>query len=223
MAKINLNKSFDEIEAPKKGGRWKRLQRTQKIDHATPCRRYLWNYYVIDDNNIIRCTKDLNKYQGPYKFVSMDAEYETVWTNKITGKIWKQPKDSSNRFVLEPWSWLNPNKLGGLNRKENWESTVYIVKGYELIFKSKKDPLYVRLKAEKQKIRKAMNRAAKKQNVKDWDATLKFYTKELESKLERAEMDELQRRKKEEQENLVKIVSHGFDPVTSFRTPRKSK
>lgn len=52
----------------------------------------LSNYYIIDKNNIIRCVKDFNKYKGPYKFVSIDAEYENVYTNRINGRIWKEPR-----------------------------------------------------------------------------------------------------------------------------------
>lgn len=91
------------------------------------------------------------------------------------------------------------------------------MKGYELVFKSKKDRLYQRLMAEKKKIREAMNRRAQKENIKDWDATLKFYSKQLEKKLERAEMKAIDLAKKEQAENLIKIISHGFDPKTSFR------
>jgi len=262
--KINLNIPFDEIEAPKKGERWRR--RGLKIDHASPwtiakrvikkytnksfgdafsefCEKvpkfmqytfleYFQNYeahgwrgyrgndYIIDKNNIIRSLKDYNKYKGPYKFVSIDAEYETIYVNRITGAVWKERTDDEkkNKFRLEPWSWMNKNPK---NARENWDKTVYIVKGYEMIFKSKKDPLFVRLKAEKEKIRKAMKRATKKQNIKDWDATLKFYSDKMEDKLEKSEMKAIELAKKEQAENLVKIISHGFDPLTSFRTPAK--
>jgi hypothetical protein len=180
-----------------------------------------YNWYMIDEKGIVRCVKEFNKYKGPYKFVSIDAEYETHYVNRITGAVYvvTEEKKKKNPYSLEPWSWMNKNPV---NKRENWDMTVYIVKGYELIFKSKKDPLYVRLKAEKQKIRKAMNRAAKKQNIKDWDATLKHYSVEMEKRLEKEEMNELEKRKRaqaiEDAENLQKIISHGFDPKTSFRT-----
>lgn len=185
----------------------------------------LYNYYIIDKNNIIRCVKDFNKYKGPYKFVSIDAEYENVYTNRINGRIWKEPRSKANgvrvdkdKFVMEPWSWIYVKSKNNVNHRDNWDVKVVLVKGYELIFKSKKDPLFVRLKAEKEKIRKAMNREAKKQNVKDWDATLKFYSQQLENKLELAEMKELDRLKLEQRLNEEAIVRHGFDPKTSFRT-----
>ncbi len=77
-----------------------------------------------------------------------------------------------------------------------------LVKGWTMTFESKNDRTYKRLVSDKQKI---LNKAYKEKYSKP-SLTDEEFRKILKAK-------EL----KERQENLIKIQSHGFDPVTSFR------
>lgn len=94
--------------------------------------------------------------------------------------------------------------------KKNYKHSDYenvLIKGWIKYFKSKEDPEYKRLTHEKFK---AQQRAFK---LKMKAAAEKAYSFISQSELEL---------KKEKEKNNIKILAHGFDLVTSFRTEKQT-
>jgi hypothetical protein len=82
-----------------------------------------------------------------------------------------------------------------------------MVTGWCKTFESKRDPEYKRLNKEKYKAnKKAWKEKYSRPRLSDEEFRKILRAKEL----------------KEKEENLVKIISHGFDPLTSFRKEKQS-
>jgi hypothetical protein len=115
-------------------------------------------------------------------------DYKTERVHKITGK--KFPKDT--------WWWKS---------KVNESDYHYIIVSGSVIYcESANDPRFVRYHSEKKRSRKKDYRERKKlQGEKALDALNWMREKRIIA------------RRREKEENLVKIISHGFDPKTSFR------
>lgn len=95
------------------------------------------------------------------------------------------------------------------------------ISGIKKEFSSVKDPEYIRLMEEDRKRKRKSDRIKSKTSIKDWDFILKqskfiLHLYDLKS-------EEIKEKLKQEfkQENEIKILSHGFDLKTSFRTSRK--
>jgi hypothetical protein len=107
-------------------------------------------------------------------------------------------------------------ETGKLKPEDRWWSKKYkvddsmyvkvVASGFSETFDSKKDRRYKRLTAEKYKEYLRNCKARKKRpDINEHDFRRILKEKEL----------------KEREENLIKILSHGFDPVTSFRKRKK--
>jgi len=80
-----------------------------------------------------------------------------------------------------------------------------IVSGFTEVFETKKEKRFQRLNAEKNRAYRKSKRKLKKITISDTEFRRVLREKEL----------------KEREENLIKIISHGFDPSTSFRKRKK--
>jgi len=93
-----------------------------------------------------------------------------------------------------------------------------VSKGIELKFDSPKDPHLVRLRAEKKKKHDREFKKKRNTDITDYD----FILKQGEQRLIKENNDKLLTEKemaaKLKQENEIKILAHGFDLETSFRT-----
>ena len=95
------------------------------------------------------------------------------------------------------------------SKKHKVDDSMYVgvvISGFSETFESKKDRRFIRLKAEKYKefLRKRKSRK-KRPDINEHDFRRILKEKEL----------------KEREENLIKILKHGFDPVTSFTKRKK--
>ena len=79
-----------------------------------------------------------------------------------------------------------------------------IISGFSITFETKKDTKYKRLNAEKNKLLKKRDKEWKRVNKNTIDE--QTFRNVLNAK-----------KQKEKADDLVKILSHGFDPITSFR------
>lgn len=187
-------------------------------------------YYYIDDEGCIQYIKEQNQYKGPYIFKSDDILYGKIHKQyKInrneyqiaTKKVWKEYSSAFIKRTNIQGHWVseeireNPNiyyssfllvhKKRPFHYAKESDFESYIVQGWEKSFKSKKDSEYIRLKTEKAKQRK-MSRKQYKKLAKEKSYSFISETEE--------------QKKKEKLENDIKIQKHGFDLVTSFRTPK---
>lgn len=93
------------------------------------------------------------------------------------------------------------------NNKDHLYKSV-IVSGFSKTFESKNNPLFKRLTAEKLKTNKQRIKKQRKQpSISEQDFRRILQERQL----------------KEREENLIKILKHGFDPITSFRKRKKQK
>ncbi len=93
-----------------------------------------------------------------------------------------------------------------------------VVSGWKQTFSSRNDPQFKKYQAEKRsKDRKSSREGKAFRRQIDYQNLIKNNT--LLGEQNRAEIrrKQLEAIKKEEQANLMKIISHGFDPLTSFR------
>lgn len=169
--------------------------------------------YMIDENGLIQLNTNYkfsgyrspykNEYKGPYKFESSDIKY--VLRHKITND--KKPEYSyfSGIYIKGIYYYKMKNKFNKTYFAKDSDFIPHLVQGWYKIFDSKNDPEYIRLMENKRKAIEKANRIKKKEKLK---LTYSFITK-----------DEI--KKKEEKEiNFYKILSHGFDPTTSFRNSK---
>lgn len=173
--------------------------------------------YFIDDNGLIkRIIK--NKFKKAIIFYSDD--YLTELVHRITGhkksdfgeiyvdkslysryrknfynyRVFSHYEYGGHRYYMKPiWERYKAQKEDFIPK---------IVSGWSMEFTSNNDYKYKRLVAEKQKKLKL-------------DRTIKYHRPIMSEVEFRRILNE--RRLKEKQENLTKIISHGFDPITSFR------
>jgi len=192
--------------------------------------------YLIDGKGNIQYNKNTRYYQyrfrykGPYVFTSDD--YETELRHKITGHRKKDfeavhekrrvyiddnylkygnyyyPYNNGKLLYYEYGSKrldLKPSHMRYTAQESDFEAV--IIKGWEKVFKSKNDPEYKRLVAEREK-RKSIS--LKKKRIEEAEKAYNFISKsELQKKIDK-------------QFDNQKILSHGFDFITSFRTDKQT-
>lgn len=175
--------------------------------------------YTIDENGNIqenftsrfRYYKAGRPYRGPYKIQS--PNYKCEYRHYRTGV--KKP-DS-------PWSWSYERiKVGNYwtskricriwdkNRyivAEESEFIPFIIQGFEKVFVSRQHPEFKRIHAEKRKAKRKSQRESKKAQSK---VAYSFISK-AEEQL-----------KKEKEIDKWKVIKHGFDLETSFRTEKQT-
>jgi hypothetical protein len=91
-----------------------------------------------------------------------------------------------------------------LNKHKKHMYQEVIISGFSITFETKKDTKYKRLNAEKNKLLKKRDKEWKRVNKNTIDE--QTFRNVLNAK-----------KQKEKADDLVKILSHGFDPITSFR------
>ena len=201
---------------------WEYLQRDLK---------YSWVFYFYNSEGII--IKKDKRVKRNYAIKSDD--YTTELRHRVTGhkktdfeKIFEQFKKVvkyGDKKQYESIYTINGDFLYYEYGAKKWrEKPAYcryiaydsdfipvIIQGYYKTFESDKDPRYVRHYAEKAKQIKKEHKLWKKKNKEESLEKLRLmYEKEKE------------RREKEKQENLLKIIKHGFDPITSFRNEKQT-
>jgi len=184
-----------------------------------------WSYYglkpYIDNNGLIQINIK-SKEKNP--IITYSEDYKTELRHKITGdkrinfkEIYINKKDiykygpfKGKVFTRPVFSHLeygaNPNKLlPSYLRYKAQESDFenVIISGYKQVFESKNDPRYVRIIKERNKQLKIKHKLEKSKRWKISEQDFRRLLKEKELK--------------EKQLNLIKIESHGFDVLTSFR------
>lgn len=174
-------------------------------------RRYhnIHNDYYIDDNGLIQRTESIDNYRGPYHFQSDD--YKTELRHKVTGHKmddFKEVKEKvgfyTTKLLYFEYGAIELNKKPLHLRYKAQKSDFYeiITMGWRQEVASKNDPRYQRHYYEKQDKSK---KSAREGSRKKKEIQYNFLTK---SELER---------KQNKSDDLRKIISHGFDPITSFR------
>lgn len=167
--------------------------------------------YFIDSQRRIQKYKD-DDYGGPYYFSSEDYKVELF--HKDTG----HPKEDFEVVRSEDypyWKILgydygtkHPMKpINERYRAQKSDFVPIVVKGFQLRFKSKDNPLLQQLIQERRKLKKRAYKAAKKAQAK------KAYSFISQTELQK---------KKDKERDLIKIMAHGFDPITSFRTEKQT-
>lgn len=202
------------------------------LDYNYPQRRYInQNYYYSDENGIIRFHNGRKK-----KIYSIQSkDYKTELRHRITGhkkedfkeiyefyektivygvnKQYTTTYKLKGKFLYYEYWGTNQKGISIYDRYKAKESDFVsvVVNGIYEKFESRNDPKYIRYVAEKRKKSKRKHKQLKKDNKEISLGKLRLmYEKEKE------------RRKKEKEENLLKIIKHGFDPVTSFRTEKQT-
>lgn len=166
-----------------------------------------------------------NAYKGPYVINSHD--FKTEWRHKETDHkrddftevyeqipykySWKTRFGVTHREGVKNGEFLyyeygsNPLRMKPLHeryraQKEDFHSV--IIQGWQKVFKSKQDPEFIRLQAEKWKKSKILS---KKKRLEEEQRVYDMISK-----------TELEKKKQKELNDQV-IVRHGFDLVSSFR------
>lgn len=191
-----------------------------------------WRYenYYIDERGIIKRTQLINQYKGPYYFKSDD--YATELRHKITGH---KKEDFESIHKMETFTYKHYGRFKGgpttgtkkgkllyyeyglkashmkpLTMRYKAQDKDFIpvtIKGWIKEFKSKSDPEYVRLVNEREK------RNEKRQRKNKEVMANKAYDMISKTELQK---------KKDKELDKQKILSHGFDLITSFRTEKQT-
>lgn len=173
------------------------------------------SWEVDESGNIVHAT-DIKK-RHPVMIFSDD--YKLEWKHKVTGHLmsaFKEIKEKTKfgtyisygsiigyEYGTDKWRPM-PLHLRYTASKDDFEAV--IVSGWRQILESTNDPRYIRHHAEKQKLRKK-NRKLEKIAKREKQYSFLSQT-------------ELQK-KKDKALDRIKIVSHGFDLETSFRTEKQ--
>ncbi len=134
-----------------------------------------------------------NRDRNKYKgpYTFYSSDFKSEKRHIITGKVKE-----------EYYPWFHKRK----NKDEDHMYVDVVISGFSETFESRKDRRFRRLKAEKYKEFLRERKARKKlPDINEHDFRRILKQKEL----------------KEREENLTKILKHGFDPVTSFRKRKK--
>lgn len=196
-----------------------------------PQKRYRWNHYYTDDNGLIQ--EHSEKEKKVYCITSDDyrtdkVHIETRHSIDKFEKVYKK-EYSKSRFSSYYYPYngkllyyqygtqgkLLPEYLRYRAKEEDFHNI--IISGSIQYFESKQDPRFKRYHSEKAKAQRKLRRDNLLINKKDWDGLLKKYSDLCYNSIEERKRKEAQAIKREEEENLRKIIRHGFDPVTSFR------
>ena len=167
--------------------RRKEIAKQVNLEYEHKSRRWYRNRYYIDDNGILR----MPNYDVKKIWTIPSDDYKVQWildTKTIKNRIGERLiKVFNNEFEI-PWYY-----------KDHYKKT--IIQGELLEFKSKQDPKFKRIYAERKKKGKKIDREIEKKNKEQSYSML--------TKIE-------QQRKREAIENQVSIERHGFDPKWSF-------
>ena len=176
---------------------------------------YRWSYYYVDDDGLIQYYNATPKVRN-LKIPSDD--YKTIWVNKKRGLF---PKLKNSVFHLRYYATYDNKYDIPYYRRDEYEEVV--VSGEILEFKSRRDPKFIRMHAERRKKSKLKSkkvfvpfRVLIDNGVEKREENIKWTEQAERTRLQREEAT-LRNLIREEEANLVKIISHGFDPVNSFR------
>ncbi len=180
-----------------------------------------WYYrptYRVDDDGLIRLLKEPKKKEV-FTFFSDDYKFE--WRHKITGhkrdafqEVYEQIEEPASKWYprgryrkgkflyYEYGAYLNMKPIHERYRAQQNDFEAVTIQGWKKTFNSVNHPEYVRLWAERNKARRKMNRAKRKEKEQ---LEYSFISKQ---EIELA---------KEKEANKYKILAHGFDLITSFR------
>jgi hypothetical protein len=140
-----------------------------------------WPYYYVDKQGNIQKHKGTKQPQKVYYY---SDDYRTELRHKDTGA----PKPG--------FAWMYKNKY----KEEDYIS--YVVEGYYIEFKSKKDPEYIRLTRDQAKRKAKAAREAEKEKAEKAYSFISKSEKEIEE---------------EKAKNKITIERKGFDYAKSFR------
>lgn len=119
----------------------------------------MWNYYYVDDNGCVRESKWDKGYNDSKTFYSLDYRREIVFnqTFMVKGRTYKEGQSVNDYYHNE--SYYGENKF-----------TIKVVSGFSIRFESVRDPAFIKLKAEKQKLLKKQRRTAIKERKAKYDS-----------------------------------------------------
>jgi hypothetical protein len=192
------------------------------------CGRYrYYSKFFIDDDGLIR--HSCHNKSKKVNFESVD--YKTTWVHKKTDhdksefrKVYKEATLNSWRSHKEILYYsygdnnclLKPLHERYIAKEDDFK--LKVISGYSLTFSSKNDSKYRRLQTE---FHKAKLRAEKQAKLakRSFDYTSIIRDNTIKGIMSREEFKrkQLAIAKKEEELNTIKIISHGFDPKTSFK------
>lgn len=180
-----------------------------KFDEYRYSRRRNWKDYYVDDEGLIQETK-FTKLKKEVSICSDDYKIELV--HKITkhplykfGKVYEQiPYANSIQSPVgrKMWNYTRQGNFLYLHYKHQYKAQLedfenMVVSGTKMVYTSKNDYRYKRHFGE-------IKKKPKKHSLDEKEFRRLLNEKKL----------------KDKEENLIKILSHGFDPITSF-TKRK--
>jgi hypothetical protein len=190
--------------------------------------------YSIDDNGLIQYEPFVWGWRKNKEITFDSPDYKTTLVHKITGhninefksvyKPIKPVNKYSERRQLSHYEYGNSDNHRNIkSKKERYiaykdDFVTKVISGYSLKFSSKNDHLYKKLSTERLKSKILAERKAKlaKRNF-DYSIIIKDNTLKCLMSKEEFKRKQLEAKRREEELNLIKIISHGFDPKTSFR------
>ena len=219
----NLNKSFDEVFS-KFCETHKDYQQKWFLSKFEP---YGWDNedYIIDENGLIQ-EKD-PKWRRKRNLTYYSDDFEEKWRHKITKAVIGKERDGSPE-LYQRCTHKGCDHNNCSHKREDYE--LFTFKGWSKTFDKWNDPEFRKLRIKKWYSNK--NKYSKKTKFIDFhefiktgeekrEKNLKSFAQQEEWRILR-EQNKLKREKKEYEDNLVKIISHGFDPINSFRHKLKS-
>lgn len=204
--------------------------------------RFLEEYSIDDNDNIVYNPpkRRINKPSIQSKDYNVELQHKITGHNKENfSEVYEQIPYEANSFnyITRKYDKVeirfnkgkflyyeyNPNPMHLIPiylryRAKKSDFIPVVVSGWKKTFSSRNDPEFKQYQAEKLSRQRKLDRENNiLKNQIDYESLIKNNT--LLGEKNRAEMrrKQIEAIKKEEQANLVKIISHGFDPLTSFR------
>jgi len=191
--------------------------------------RYDDEYYIIDENGLIQ--EKNTKWRRKRNLTYYSDDFEEKWRHKITKAVIGKERDGSPE-LYQRCTHKGCDHNNCSHKREDYE--LFTFKGWSKTFDTWSDPEYKKLRLIKR--RKQIDSVRKKRNAKRETIDFHVYiangrkqrdkniawTEQQEEWRILREQNKLKREKKEYEDNLVKIISHGFDPINSFRHKLKS-
>lgn len=181
-------------------------------------------YYFVDDDGNIQINKPINKKAERYIYY---GDYKEITVHKETGL----PIDAFIQIYEYKGKRIGwPNQLFKSSESvkgygnilaDNLDFEQRVVSGRKQLVETDEDRrIYTRLRKESQKRDIQSYKSRKKDKMSE--SEFRFWLNK-ESHQERAEREAMYKNMKAEEINTLKILSHGFDPETSFKSQRKFK
>ena len=102
-------------------------------------------------------------------------------------------------------------------RAQKSDFELKVISGFKQCFESRNDPRYKRHQADKIKQARKTRKINKQFKLQLDLEFLNKFSKVCYINIEKRKRDQAELIRKEQEENLIKITSHGFCPLTSFR------